>query len=84
MISERPVARGRAGNRPAEHTVLKTKFSVPRGPITMVSRGRLLDSLDAGVQGPLTLLAAPAGAGKTALLSSWVAAGRAPRPNAWR
>ena len=83
MISERPLPRGRAANRPAEHTVLKTKFSVPRGPITMVSRGRLLDSLDAGVQGPLTLLAAPAGAGKTALLSSWVAAGRAPGPVAW-
>jgi LuxR family maltose regulon positive regulatory protein len=73
----------RAGTRPADHTVLKTKFSVPRGPIAMVSRGRLLDSLDAGVQGPLTLLAAPAGAGKTALLSSWVAAGRAPGPVAW-
>ena len=83
MISERPLPRARAANRPAEHTVLKTKFSVPRGPITMVSRGRLLDSLDAGVQGPLTLLAAPAGAGKTALLSSWVAAGRAPGPVAW-
>ena len=49
----------------------------------MVSRGRLLDALDAGVQGPLTLLAAPAGAGKSALLSSWVAAGRAPGPVAW-
>ena len=49
----------------------------------MVSRGRLLDALDAGVQGPLTLLAAPAGAGKSALLSSWVAAGRAPGQVAW-
>ncbi|MGZ4270035.1 MAG: LuxR C-terminal-related transcriptional regulator [Solirubrobacteraceae bacterium] len=82
MIGERPIP-ARAANRPAEHTVLKTKFSVPRGPIAMVSRGRLLDTLDAGVQGPLTLLAAPAGAGKTALLSSWVAAGRAPGPVAW-
>jgi LuxR family transcriptional regulator, maltose regulon positive regulatory protein len=83
MIGERPLPDARAVNRPAEHAVLKTKFSVPRGPITMVSRSRLLDSLDAGVQGPLTLLAAPAGAGKTALLSSWVAAGRAPGPVAW-
>ena len=69
--------------RPAEQTVLKTKFSVPRGPATMVSRRRLLDALDAAVQRPLTLLAAPAGAGKTALLSSWIAAGRAPGPVAW-
>src|SRR6476469_1798075 len=69
--------------RPAEQTVLKTKFSVPRGPAAMVPRGRLLDALDAAVQRPLTLLAAPAGAGKTALLSSWIAAGRAPGPVAW-
>jgi LuxR family maltose regulon positive regulatory protein len=63
--------------------VLKTKFAVPRRPTATVARGRLLDVLDAGVQGPLTLVAAPAGAGKTALLSSWIAAGRAPCAVAW-
>jgi LuxR family transcriptional regulator, maltose regulon positive regulatory protein len=83
VIGERPSQDERAASQPAEHTVLKTKFSVPRRPTTMVSRERLLDSLDAGVQGPLTLLAAPAGAGKSALVSSWVAAGRAPGPVAW-
>ena len=83
MIRERPSQDERARTGPVEPTVLKTKFSVPRGPTTMVSRGRLLDALDAGVQGPLTLLAAPAGAGKSALLSSWVAAGRAPGQVAW-
>ena len=83
MIRERPSQDERAASGPAERTVLKTKFAVPRGPITMVPRRRLLHSLDAGVQGPLTLLAAPAGAGKTALLSSWIAAGRAPGPVAW-
>jgi LuxR family maltose regulon positive regulatory protein len=83
VIGERRSEDERARSRPSKHTVLKTKFSVPRGPSTMVSRGRLLDALDAGVQGPLTLLAAPAGAGKSALLSSWVAAGRAPGPVAW-
>jgi LuxR family maltose regulon positive regulatory protein len=67
----------------AEQTVLRTKFAVPRGPSTMVLRPRLLDALDAGVRRPLTLLAAPAGAGKSALLSSWIAAGRAPGPVAW-
>jgi LuxR family transcriptional regulator, maltose regulon positive regulatory protein len=35
------------------------------------------------VQSPLTLVAAPAGAGKSALVSSWIAAGRAPGPVAW-
>jgi LuxR family maltose regulon positive regulatory protein len=63
--------------------VLTTKFAVPRMPAAMVVRRRLLDSLDAGVQSPLTLLAAPAGAGKSALLSSWIAADRAPGPVAW-
>jgi LuxR family maltose regulon positive regulatory protein len=63
--------------------LLATKFSVPRGPTAAVLRHRLLDLLDAGVQGPLTLVAAPAGAGKSALLSSWIAGGRAPGPVAW-
>jgi LuxR family transcriptional regulator, maltose regulon positive regulatory protein len=63
--------------------VLKTKLAVPRRPTATVARPRLLDVLDAGVAGPLTLLAAPAGAGKTALLSSWIATGRPPGPVAW-
>jgi LuxR family maltose regulon positive regulatory protein len=68
---------------PVAQTVLKTKFGVPPTPTATVVRRRLLDSLDAGVRSPLTLLAAPAGAGKSALLSSWIAAGRAPGPVAW-
>ena len=63
--------------------LLATKFSVPRGPKATIVRPRLLEMLDTGVQGPLTLVAAPAGAGKSALLSSWIAADRAPGPVAW-
>jgi LuxR family maltose regulon positive regulatory protein len=63
--------------------VLRTKFAVPRRPRAEVLRERLLALLDSGVQGPLTLVAAPAGAGKSALLSSWIASGRAPGPVAW-
>jgi LuxR family transcriptional regulator, maltose regulon positive regulatory protein len=48
-----------------------------------VPRHRLHELLDDGVQGPLTLLAAPAGYGKTLLLTSWVTAGRPPGPVAW-
>ena len=58
MISEPPSQEERTESPPVQHAVLKTKFSVPRGPLTMVSRDRLLDALDAGVQGPLTLLTA--------------------------
>jgi LuxR family maltose regulon positive regulatory protein len=63
--------------------LLATKLSVPRGPKGAVLRARLLDRLDDGVQGPVTLVAAPAGAGKSALLSSWIAEKRPPGPVAW-
>ena len=67
----------------ASESLLATKLSVPREPRGAVLRPRLLDRLDAGVQGPVTLVAAPAGAGKSALLSSWIAASRPPGPVAW-
>jgi LuxR family maltose regulon positive regulatory protein len=63
--------------------LLATKLSVPRGPKAAVLRHRLLDRLDTGVRGPVTLVAAPAGAGKSALLSSWIAEDRPPGPVAW-
>ncbi|HEX5542904.1 MAG TPA: LuxR C-terminal-related transcriptional regulator [Micromonospora sp.] len=40
-------------------------------PDPVVARPRLLRHLDAGADGPVTLLVAPAGWGKTTLLSSW-------------
>jgi LuxR family maltose regulon positive regulatory protein len=67
----------------ASDALLATKLSVPRGPRAAVLRPRLLDRLDGGVQGPVTLVAAPAGAGKSALLSSWIAEERPPGPVAW-
>ena len=67
----------------APDALLATKLSVPRGPKAAVVRHRLLDQLDPGVQGPVTLVAAPAGAGKSALLSSWIAEDRPPGPVAW-
>jgi LuxR family transcriptional regulator, maltose regulon positive regulatory protein len=69
--------------RARSETLLRTKFAVPRGPRAIVVRPRLFDALDAAVEAPLTLVAAPAGAGKSALVSSWIAAGRAPGPVAW-
>jgi LuxR family transcriptional regulator, maltose regulon positive regulatory protein len=74
---------GSMPGRTATDVLLATKFSVPREPRAAVVRRRLLDRLDSGVQGPLTLVAAPAGAGKSALLSSWIAEGRALGPVAW-
>jgi LuxR family transcriptional regulator, maltose regulon positive regulatory protein len=49
-----------------------------------VARRRLFGLLDEGVKGPLTLLAAPAGYGKTLLLTTWTTTGgRRPGPVAW-
>ena len=50
-----------------------TKFSPPRAPAGWVDRPRLVAALEEGLQGPLTLLAAGAGAGKSALLGAWAA-----------
>ena len=46
---------------------------VPRPPLTLVTRERLHSALDLGARAPLTMLVAPAGTGKTVLLSDWVA-----------
>jgi LuxR family transcriptional regulator, maltose regulon positive regulatory protein len=48
-----------------------------------VARQRLLGLLDKGAKGPLTLLAAPAGYGKTLLLTSWATGAGPPGPVAW-
>ena len=64
-------------------TLSATKFAYPPDQPTIVARRRLLDALDAGTTRPLTLLSAPPGAGKTALLGSWIAAERPPGPVAW-
>ncbi len=66
-----------AGSLPA------TKFAYPPEQSAIIDRGRLMDALDEGIRRPLTLISGPPGAGKTALLGSWIGAGRAPGPVAW-
>jgi len=55
----------------------------PPAPRAAVARPQLFDRLDQGARGPLTLVTGPAGAGKTLLLSSWLAARPQPGPVAW-
>lgn len=62
---------------------IATKLAVPVSPSYLIIRKRLLDVLDAGAEGPLTVLCAPAGAGKTILLASWIQTRRPPGPVAW-
>jgi LuxR family maltose regulon positive regulatory protein len=51
--------------------------------VTPVARERLWTALDRAAERPLTVIVGPPGAGKTALLESWIAAGRAPGPVTW-
>ncbi len=51
--------------------LLQTKITIPQISTEYVSRPRLTRIIKRGIQGPLTLLAAPAGFGKTHLLIEW-------------
>ncbi len=53
--------------------VLAVRFAVPRPPPRYVPRSRLIKRLDQGAELPLTLVSAPAGSGKTALVAAWAA-----------
>jgi LuxR family transcriptional regulator, maltose regulon positive regulatory protein len=59
-----------------------SKFRAPKLMPGLVRRPRLLDRLDRGDQVRLALVVGPAGAGKTMLLTDWLAA-RPERPSAW-
>jgi hypothetical protein len=53
--------------------LLATKYTIPPQHTDTIARPRLLDQLDQGLARKLTLVIAPAGYGKTSLLSTWAA-----------
>jgi LuxR family maltose regulon positive regulatory protein len=53
-------------------TLLSTKLHIPRPHPALVHRPHLIDRLEAGLTGRLTLVSAPAGYGKTTLVSDWI------------
>ena len=64
--------------------LLLTKLSVPSARPSLVSRLRLSERLEEELGGKLTLISAPAGFGKTTLLSMWLAASsRSGRSAVW-
>ncbi len=72
---------GSAGRRltsaPRRTPALVTQFAIPPAPFGMVDRSRLRLTIDE----PVTLVCAPAGSGKTALVAAEVQ--RAPYVTAW-
>jgi len=54
--------------------LLETKLYIPRSRPSLVPRPRLRERLNRGIDATLTLVSAPAGFGKTRLLTEWLAA----------
>jgi len=69
------------GSPPERDVLLATKLQVPRSRPGLVPRRRLADRLEEGLNRWLVLVAAPAGYGKSVLLSEWVRG--MPGPAAW-
>lgn len=68
-----------AGRRPPD-TLLATKLLSPPQRPQIIARERLVVKLRQGQRGPLTLLSAPAGAGKTTAVSTWLLEARTADP----
>jgi LuxR family maltose regulon positive regulatory protein len=54
--------------------ILQTKLAIPPARAELVARPRLIERFSNGLRRPLTLICAPAGFGKTTLLSEWIRA----------
>lgn len=64
-----------------DRPLLQTKFYIPTPRREFVARPRLIERLNRGLHGKLTLISAPAGFGKTTLVSNWL--GHHDWPVAW-
>ncbi len=62
-------------------SLLTTKLCIPPARPDLIARPRLIERLDAGLRCKLTLVSAPAGFGKTTLLTQWLHT--ADRPFTW-
>src|SRR5579859_2388681 len=75
------LAAGDAKGLTSEQMLLVTKLVRPAVGADLIPRPHLMSQLQLGSQRPLTLVAAPAGFGKTTLLSTWLE--HAPLRSAW-
>jgi LuxR family maltose regulon positive regulatory protein len=60
-----------SANAPQHDQLLATKLYIPQIYTVSIPRPRLTDQIDEGIQRKLLLISAPAGFGKTTLLSDW-------------
>jgi LuxR family maltose regulon positive regulatory protein len=67
-------------NDPLSHLLL-SKLQIPHLRTRLVSRSHLIERLEQGMEQAVTLVSAPAGFGKTTLLSQWIA--ECGKPVAW-
>jgi LuxR family transcriptional regulator, maltose regulon positive regulatory protein len=78
------IAEATTSAQPLQNQLLATKFFMPTTPGTVIARPRLTALLQQSLDCPLTLISAPAGFGKTTLLSAWVPSLPASHPHvAW-
>lgn len=66
-----------------ETALLATKFYVPPARVNLVDRPRLLNKLKTALKYNLVLVSAPAGFGKTTLVSEWVRKAQSEIRTAW-
>jgi LuxR family transcriptional regulator, maltose regulon positive regulatory protein len=80
-MAEPPATASSTAATTERDVLLATKLHIPRTRPGFVARPRLADRLAQAHEGELTLVCAPAGFGKTALLADWARGGQ--RPVAW-
>src|SRR5262252_5061906 len=80
-MAEPPAPAAPGGSAAELDALLATKLHIPRAPHGLVPRPRLVARLTEALAGGLTVVCAPAGFGKTALLADW--ARRSGRQVAW-
>ncbi len=79
-MTEKPVDAPGDESLPPD-ALLAPKLFIPQVHTDVLARPRLTHRLDAGLKRKLTLISAPAGFGKTTLLSAW--ASQIKTPVAW-
>lgn len=70
--TDRPNRTAGQASRVPDDVAPLPRLLVPRLPDGLVARPRIADRVEKGVHGPLTLVCAPAGTGKTVAVASWL------------